>query len=343
MPRIGDVDEHATGGLEPPALPGLPTGRVPQWVLDEALGVPVHPLPWPAPPPPPPSSPRRRGRGALRALVVVALVVFLAVGCAVLVGPGPWPWVPQAPPAQTQEDLPGGEPEASAVPVPTDRPAPGNEVARSPLGTPPPPPPEGGAHTFVAFQEDGVTPVAYDPCRPVHYVLRPDAAPPGGEQLVHEAFARLSEVTGLRFVHDGGTDEPATRDRELFQPARYGNRWAPVLVAWETEEQNPALAGEIVGEAGSVAVSLGDGPRVYLTGTVSLDAGTLPELLTRRDGPALVRSIVLHELGHLAGLGHVDDAGQLLYPKAREEVADYADGDRTGLSRLGSGPCEADL
>ena len=110
-------------------------------------------------------------------------------------------------------------------------------------------------------------------------------------------------MTGLQFVHDGATDEPATRDRELFQPARYGNRWAPVLVAWETEEQNPALAGEIVGEAGSVAVSLGDGPRVYLTGTVSLDAGTLPELLTRAGRTALVRSIVLHELGHLAGLG----------------------------------------
>ena len=98
-----------------------------------------------------------------------------------------------------------------------------------------------------------------------------------------------------------------------------------------------------MGEAGSVAVSLGDGPRVYLTGTVSLDAGTLPELLTRRDGVALVRSIVLHELGHLAGLGHVEDDGQLLYPRAREEIADYASGDLTGLSRLGSGPCVADL
>ena len=76
---------------------------------------------------------------------------------------------------------------------------------------------------------------------------------------------------------------------------------------------------------------------------MSLDAGTLPELLTRRDGPALVRSIVLHELGHLAGLGHVEDAGQLLYPKAQEEITDYAAGDLTGLARLGSGPCVPDL
>jgi hypothetical protein len=336
------VDEHGTRGAERNLVPTSPTGRVPQWVLDESPGLDVQPMAldvqpmaWRAAPPPPP---RRRGRNAVRALVVLALVLFLVVGIAVLGGPGPWPWG-----SATPGRLETGEPEASTAPVPTDRPVAGNEAADSPLGTPPPPPPEGGVHTFVTFQEDGVTPVAYDPCRPVHYVLRPDAAPPGGEQLVHEAFARLSEVTGLQFVHDGATDEPATRDRELFQPARYGNRWAPVLVAWETEEQNPALAGEIVGEAGSVAVSLGDGPRVYLTGTVSLDAGTLPELLTRRDGPALVRSIVLHELGHLAGLGHVEDAGQLLYPKAQEELTDYAAGDLTGLSRLGSGPCVADL
>jgi hypothetical protein len=195
----------------------------------------------------------------------------------------------------------------------------------------------------VTFQADGVTPVAYDPCRPVHYVLRPDAAPPGGDALVHEAFARLSQVAGLQFVHDGPTDEPGTRDRELFQPDRYGDRWAPVLVAWETEEQNPALAGDIVGEAGSVAVSLGDGPRVFLSGTVSLDAGQLPELLARPDGAATVRSIVLHELGHLVGLGHVEDTAQLMYPKSQEEVTDYAAGDLTGLSRLGSGPCVPDL
>jgi hypothetical protein len=282
--------------------------------------------------------PHRGRRTGLRALVIVALVVVLSVGAAALAGPGPWPWAPQP------LDAPrSAEPEAPAVTAPPDRPGPGKESAPSPRGRPLPPPADGGSHTFVTFQADGVTPVAYDPCRPVHYVLRPDAAPPGGDALVHEAFARLSQVAGLQFVHDGPTDEPGTRDRELFQPDRYGDRWAPVLVAWETEEQNPALAGDIVGEAGSVAVSLGDGPRVFLSGTVSLDAGQLPELLARPDGAATVRSIVLHELGHLVGLGHVEDTAQLMYPKSQEEVTDYAAGDLTGLSRLGSGPCVPDL
>jgi hypothetical protein len=284
--------------------------------------------------------------------VVVLLVQVLVLWAGVLAGPWPWaqpreqPFRPDVPPAVAEPQPPAPpQPPAQtpAVPAPTDRPTPGGESSRVPLGRPLPPPPEGGAHTFVTLQADGVTPVGYDPCRPVHYVLRPDAAPAGGEVLVHEAVARLSEVTGLRFVHDGATDESGTRGREAYQPARYGDRWAPVLIAWETEEQNPALAGDIVGEAGSVAVSLGDEPRVYLTGAVSLDAGALTDLLARPDGAVLVRSIVLHELGHLAGLGHVEDPGQLLYPKAQDDVTDYAAGDLTGLSRLGSGACVPDL
>jgi hypothetical protein len=177
----------------------------------------------------------------------------------------------------------------------------------------------------------------------VHYVIRPDGAPAGGDEAITAALARVSEVTGLQFVYDGGTDEPTTRDREIFQPGRYGDRWAPVLIAWETDVQNPELAGEIVGEGGSTAVSLGNGPQVLVTGTVSLDAGQFPQILDRRNGTAIARAIILHELGHLVGLGHVDDDQQLMYPKAQGTVLDFAAGDLTGLAAVGSGLCVPDL
>ena len=263
--------------------------------------------------------PRRRGlRAGIRALLVLALVLLLSGGAAVLVGPGPWSWT-----AATYDvpldDVPAASPSPESPAPPTDRPTAGVEAAPYPLGFPLWPPREGGPHEYLSLQGDGVTPVAYDPCRPIHYVIRPDGAPDGGDEVVRSAIARLSEVTGLQFVDDGTADEATTLDRPIFQPDRYGDRWAPVLIAWETEEQNPELAGVTVGQAGSVAVSLGDGPRVFVTGTVSLDAGQFPGMLALRDGDATARAIVLHELGHLVGLAHVDDAGQLMYPEARRE------------------------
>ena len=133
--------------------------------------------------------------------------------------------------------------------------------------------PRAGPHGFVAFQADGVTPVAYDPCRPIRYVMRPGAPPPAASSSSASAIARIAEVTGLEFVRDGASDEAATRDRPIHQPERYGDRWAPVLIGWETEAENPELAGDIVGEAGSAAVSLGAGPKVFVTGSVSWTPG----------------------------------------------------------------------
>lgn len=326
-----------------PDWPTSPSGRVPQWVLDEAA--------YGSSPAPPPLPPRRLFRRiALRIPVVLALVVALGVCTGALTGPGSWPGAPvlrdtvridAAPPVDGgASPSPVEQPAAGRLP---DRPAPGVDAAPGPRGVPLPPPPEGGAHAFVTFQTDGVTPVAYDPCRPVHYVIRPDSAPPGGEELIREAVARIGQVTGLQFVYRGATDEAPGPERELFQPDRYGGRWAPVLIAWETEEANPALAGDVVGEAGSVPASLGDGPRVLLTGTVSLDAPRFAEILRGRGGRSIARSIVLHELGHLMGLGHVDDEQQLMFPEARREVPDFAAGDLTGLAALGAGVCVPEL
>jgi hypothetical protein len=337
------VDVDGTDSVGSP-LPASPTGRVPQWVVAEAAAA--------APAPPlRPTPPRRRGKG-LRRLLVVVLVLVLGLGGGALLGPHLWPWTPVAgdvadsvqsgplPPRGLSDAAPTG---AQAGTPDPDAPTPGHDAARTPRGHPLPPPPGGGAYTFISTQTDGVSPVAYDPCRPLHYVVRPDGAPAGGEEAITAAIARISEVTGLQFIADGWTDEPTTLDRPIFQAARYGDRWAPVLIAWESDVQNPALAGDIVGEGGSTAVSRGDGPQVLVTGTVSLDAGQFPQILHRRNGTAIARAIVLHELGHLVGLGHVDDDQQLMYPETRGDVVDFAAGDLTGLAAVGSGRCVPDL
>ncbi|WP_167759258.1 matrixin family metalloprotease [Blastococcus sp. TF02A_35] len=314
-----------------PRLPASPSGRVPQWVVDEAAGLTTGPEPWRGAAPP-----RRRRRWGLWGSLLVAAAV---AGAVTFVDPAELPWGREAPrsSAVATPEAPATSPPAR----PSDRPTPSGRVV--PLGRPPLPPPVGGAHGFTTLQDDGVTPVTYDPCRTIHYVLRPDGAPAGGEDLVREALIRISQVTGLQFTFDGYTDEPLADDRAVFQPDRYGDAWVPVLIGWQTEAENPALAGDVVGQAGSSAVSLGDGPKVFVTGTVSLDAPQLAEILEGRNGAAVVRGIVLHELGHLVGLAHVDDDDELMYPEARRSVTDFAAGDLTGLAVLGAGPCVPEL
>ncbi|WP_299959151.1 matrixin family metalloprotease [uncultured Modestobacter sp.] len=216
-------------------------------------------------------------------------------------------------------------------------PSPGVEASDGPLGTPLTPT-AGGTFAFAQLQDDGVAPVAYDPCRPVHYAVRPDNAPYGGDQLIADAVAQISAVTGLRFVADGPTDEAADEQRAPFQPDRYGDRWAPVLVTWSTVAEQPDFVADVAGQAGSLAVSLGDGPDVYVTGAVELDAAQFADILSRPGGQAVARAIVLHEFAHLVGLDHVDDPTQLMYPTT-SDVLGFAAGDLTGLSRLGSGAC----
>ncbi|WP_244524870.1 matrixin family metalloprotease [Trujillonella endophytica] len=220
---------------------------------------------------------------------------------------------------------------------PINWPTPGFEMADAPLGTPPPAAGD-GSYVFVAQQQDGDRPVAYDPCRPIHYVIRPDNAPPGADSLVHEAFARVSTVTGLQFTYDGATDEGDTDDREPFQPDRYGDRWAPVLVSWQTEIENPEFATDVAGMAGSTYVEPTGGPRVFVSGMMALDATAFALMLADPAGIASARAIVLHELGHLVGLAHVPDQSQIMYRESTA-VADFAPGDLSGLAQLGQGDC----
>lgn len=289
-------------------------------MLDEATGHRTPPTEWRSWSTPTPRRVRRRSR--VRTLLVGTGVAALCVGVALLPRPS---WS-------------GGVEASSDYP----HPSPGHEAADDPLGAPLQAPAGGGSHAFAALQDDGTTPVAYDPCRPIHYVVRPGNGPVGGEDLIHGAIGRVTEVTGLQFVFDGATADRPSDDRQPYQPERYGDRWAPVVIAWETETENPIFSTDVIGEAGSQGLSIGGGPRVLVTGGVSLDGAEFIRLLATPGGQAVARAVVLHELGHLVGLDHVVDPDQLMYPTT-SAVLDFASGDLTGLAAVGSGECEPDL
>ncbi|MFF0990956.1 peptidase [Kocuria nitroreducens] len=219
-------------------------------------------------------------------------------------------------------------------------PPPGVGAAQAPLGTPPEVEDPGG-YRFMDPPDPAQPMVAYDPCRPVHYVVRPDGGPPGGRQLIEEAVAEISAATGLRFVPAGTTTEAPAEQRAPYQPERYGRQWAPVLVAWSDETEVPGLAGNVVGLGGSTARQAPGRPFVYVTGQVALDAPGLTQVLDHPDGAAHVRATIIHELAHVVGLAHVDDPTQMMHPAGGATV--LSAGDRAGLSELGSGPCVPQL
>jgi hypothetical protein len=200
--------------------------------------------------------------------------------------------------------------------------------------------PEGGVRAGVdyAFLErmgDG-SPVRWNPCEPIHYVINASHAPSGSAEDVYEAVRRISQATGIVFVYDGLTDEEASTRRNAFVPERYGDRWAPVLIAWSDPDTSdiPFEHGDEVASGVATPLLPNSSPEeVYVSGWVALnmDDPNPPGFdLPNEQGPVL-----LHELGHVMGLGHVQVAGELMQGSGGGLV-DLGPGDREGLRRLGA-------
>lgn len=224
---------------------------------------------------------------------------------------------------------------------------PGNELAAlrrvlgigvDPLGTPADVAP-GGVHAFLQSQPgDPDQPVAWDPCREIRYEVNPDGAPGGDDDVVafvQDAVEEVSGLTGLQFDYLGETDRRPSWEANLVPRGRS----EPVLIAWADEDEVDELEGDVAGVGGAVSQRApAGGWRRYVTGQVTLDRDVYEILEGDRDGEARGRAILLHELGHLVGLDHVDSPAELMYA---DEVGllDFGTGDRNGLVRLGKGRC----
>jgi hypothetical protein len=166
--------------------------------------------------------------------------------------------------------------------------------------------------------------------------INPEGEVTGGSWLVIEAMARVTELSGLRLEYVG----PSTERPEQWSDAMAGMEGhPPALVSWSDEDETPDLDGNVVGVGGSISVRGAAYARArYMTGSVILDGPDLADVLERTDGEAQVRAVILHELGHLVGLGHVADPNQLM-SETNYGLHDFGPGDEEGLARLGDGTC----
>ncbi len=187
-------------------------------------------------------------------------------------------------------------------------------------------------YRFIARDFDGA-PVRWNPCDPVHYVVNVSEAPPGSLGDVQESVRRISAATGIAFTYEGLTDEVLDRRRDVVQVEEYGDRWAPVIVAWVDPDTSSIAFREGNDVAAGVASPFTPpGSDVIVSGWIAINAeDTNPAGFGSPDaqGP-----VVLHEWGHVMGLDHVDERGQLMH-EAGGGVTDLGPGDLEGLRRLG--------
>ncbi|HEU5150466.1 MAG TPA: hypothetical protein VFU19_08215 [Iamia sp.] len=211
------------------------------------------------------------------------------------------------------------------------------------LAPEPPIPATDGPYEFFYTEPDG-DPVAWDPCGPIRYVVNSRLAPEGAMAILDEAIARIEEATGLVFIDEGSTDEMAPVGDEVrpdSQPERYGEGWAPVLISWTDAMADPELDGA-AGLASPTWREADSGEQVYITGYVEM-AGDYAAGLIAQGGRDDVLGIMMHELGHLVGLGHVEPSDEVMTDDPNSTPSVWGDGDRVGLALVGRGECEPDL
>jgi hypothetical protein len=193
-------------------------------------------------------------------------------------------------------------------------------------------------YAFLEARQGGCQPVRFNPCEPIHYVVNAALAPPGAMDDLAEAMRRLEAATGLSFVSDGSTDEPAAVSRPLSQPQRYGDRWAPILVVWDhgasfrMDPTNPAGGRSVPVEGVSVS-----GVLIVNVDAIASDHGRSVPAPGFGEGTTWGR-IFIHELGHLVGLGHVARSDEIMFTEMGVQRGDavYQAGDLAGLRLLGT-------
>jgi hypothetical protein len=193
----------------------------------------------------------------------------------------------------------------------------------------PPYAPAGSAssHTFMTTPR-----WQWDSCRTITWKFNPANAPRGGLKQVRGSLARIHAATGLEFVYAGRTKQT---------PRYQGVKGADVIIGWMGRKAFARKYGTIVGIGGASYTpgwKLPNGTRVSraVRGGVVLNA-RWKQTLTNGFGSGYTwGEVVMHELGHVIGLNHVNDKTQLMHDTVTPGEARWGAGDLAGFRKIGN-------
>ena len=213
-------------------------------------------------------------------------------------------------------------------------------------------------HDFLAKWPIGAAPYRWPSDEPINFVINNDFGPGDDslvEEMILEAVAATEQATGITFVGGQWTPEyvghhlvntaegprEQVDSRSAYQPAVYGDMWAPVWIGARPDFTFTTTAGQatVVAHAQERATRMVEidgiiydtGEPTWITGTVAFHWRDGSERVTID----LIPRILKHELGHLAGLHHARDPGQLMHDFIGD-AEEFKAGDRLGLHMLGT-------
>lgn len=208
--------------------------------------------------------------------------------------------------------------------------------AESPTPLPPPLPSTalGDPDDFTYISS---THARWDPCSTITYRVNTTYGPATALADTHGAVARIEEATGLDLVYVGPTDVIPQDSAAKGYPAD-----TRLVIAWASRSQSQMIpADDVAGVGGPMGwggTTEEDGTDVvaWRRGTVVLNSAFnwLPPGFGT--GTTLGK-LLMHEIGHVVGLGHASGQTQVMYPTLmREQPSAWGAGDLTGLRSLGA-------
>jgi len=186
---------------------------------------------------------------------------------------------------------------------------------------------------YAFLDTSGDQPVTYSSCRLIQVAVYPAGGPPDAEELVREAVGQLRSATGLDIVVSGAFGGHAPNWDFAAAPV---TRVDPISVSWQDADAIARMTDDIAGLGGSRVVAGPGGHPERMGGTVALSRDYYA-MADRRGDHGKELGVLLHELGHVFGLDHVDSPSEVMYPYAGPIA--LGRGDLEGLRRLGQGPC----